>query len=237
MEAEWNGVEKRFVEFGPFRVDLAKGVLLRDGTPVAITPKAFETLARLIAEPGQLVTKAELVESVWPDTIVEENNLTQCISALRRALGNGENGNPFIVTVPKRGYRLAAEVRSADAAAAPERARGARSETPTCRLVWGRREIALDPGENLIGRARASVVWIDDESVSRRHARIVVGDSGVTLEDLGSKNGTFRCGTKIADRVRLADQDTIRIGPASMVFRIFTRTGPTASTVEDRTSS
>ena len=107
--------ESRFLDFGAFRVDLAKGVLLRDGAPVALPPKAFGTLLRLLEEPGQVVTKAELMESVWPDTIVEENNLTQAVSALRKALGDA-NGEPQVVaTVPKRGYRFLAEVRAVSA--------------------------------------------------------------------------------------------------------------------------
>jgi hypothetical protein len=88
--------ESRFLDFGAFRVDRAKGVLLRDGAPVALSPKAFGTLLRLLKEPGQVVTKAELMESVWPDAIVEENNLTQAVSALRKALGDA-NGEPQVV--------------------------------------------------------------------------------------------------------------------------------------------
>jgi DNA-binding winged helix-turn-helix (wHTH) protein/TolB-like protein/tetratricopeptide (TPR) repeat protein len=124
--------ERRFLDFGPFRVDTAKGVLLRAGQPVALSPKAFDTLLRLLEEPGQVVTKAELMESVWPDAIVEENNLTQSVSALRKALGDA-NGEPQIVlTVPKRGYRFVAEVRAASpeeagSPAAPSRLSAARA--------------------------------------------------------------------------------------------------------------
>ena len=81
------------------------------------------------------------------------------------------------------------------------------------RLVWGRREIALDPGENLIGREREAVVWIDDDSVSRRHARILVGEDGATIEDLGSKNGTAVGDRKIDGPTRLTEKDVVRIGP------------------------
>ena len=100
------------------------------------------------------------------------------------------------------------------------------------RLIWGRREIALNPGENLIGRDQEAVVWIDDESVSRRHARITVGDDGATLEDLGSKNGTSLKGRKVQGRAALADKDELKIGPASMVLRVFRRTGSTLSSMK-----
>ena len=102
------------------------------------------------------------------------------------------------------------------------------------RLVWGRREIALDPGDNLIGRDRDAVVWIDDESVSRRHARISIGKEGATIEDLGSKNGTYVGGKKIRGGRRLADRDVVKIGPATLTLRVLRRTGSTLSTMRER---
>ena len=102
-------------------------------------------------------------------------------------------------------------------------------EEPAYRLIWGDREIALSPGENLIGRAADSVLWVDDSAVSRRHARIVIDASGAVLEDLGSKNGTLIRGRRIAGTRRLADGDPIEIGPVNLVFRVFRLTGSTAS--------
>ncbi len=97
------------------------------------------------------------------------------------------------------------------------------------RLIWGGREIALGPGENLLGRDEESIVWIDDALVSRRHARIVIDGTGAVLEDLHSKNGTYLRGTRIKGSRKLADEDPIRIGPASVVFRIFKETASTAT--------
>jgi DNA-binding winged helix-turn-helix (wHTH) protein/TolB-like protein len=91
-------------EFDGFRVDTTRRKLLRDGLPVRLTAKAFDTLLVLIRNQGQTVTKAELMNSVWRDAAVEENNLTQQISALRRVLGERPNDHRFIVTVPGRGY-------------------------------------------------------------------------------------------------------------------------------------
>lgn len=100
-------------EFGPFRLDVQERLLLRDGASISLTPKAFELLLVLVERQGRLVEKDELFRIVWPDTIVEESNLSSHIATIRRALGDGENGLKFIETAPKRGYRFVAEVRKA----------------------------------------------------------------------------------------------------------------------------
>jgi len=102
---------KHLYEFGHFRLDTAERLLLRDQSPVPLTPKVFETLLALVERSGQLVEKDELIREVWPDAFVEESNLTQNISVLRRALGEHANGQRYIETVPKRGYRFVASVR------------------------------------------------------------------------------------------------------------------------------
>lgn len=103
--------ERRLYEFGPYRLLPAERQLLRDGVPVPLTPKAFETLVALVRRAGHLADKDELLKEVWPDSFVEESNLAQNIFALRRALGEGENRQKYIETVPKRGYRFRASVR------------------------------------------------------------------------------------------------------------------------------
>src|SRR5437762_2980509 len=112
-------------EFGPFLVDAAKRVLFRAGQPVALTPKAFEILLVLVRHRGQVVEKDELLQRVWPETVVEENNLAQNVSALRKALGESPNAHQYVVTIPGRGYQFVAgvkEFRDAGAAlVAPER--------------------------------------------------------------------------------------------------------------------
>lgn len=102
---------KAFYEFGPFRLDAQERLLLRDGEAVPLTPKSFDLLLALIAQHGHLLEKEELLKLVWPDTIVEEANLASNISLIRKALGDGENGQKFIETVPKRGYRFVADIR------------------------------------------------------------------------------------------------------------------------------
>ncbi len=102
---------KHFYEFGPFRIDVAERTLLgRDGV-ISLTPKAFDTLLLLVENSGHVLGKQELMEKVWPESFVEENNLAQNISALRKAFGTEPDGAKYIETVPKRGYRFRAEVR------------------------------------------------------------------------------------------------------------------------------
>lgn len=98
-------------EFGPFRVDADKGVLMRSGVPVALTPKTFQVLVVLVRHSNEVVTKDDLMKTVWPDTFVEETNLSRSIFMLRKALGESPQDHKYIVTVPGRGYRLAERVR------------------------------------------------------------------------------------------------------------------------------
>src|SRR5437773_9485934 len=97
-------------EFGPFRIDAVKRVLWRDGELVQLTSKSLDTLLVLIEHQGQVVTKDDLMKTLWPDTVVEENNLTQQISMLRKVLGERVNEHRYVVTVPGRGYSFVAEV-------------------------------------------------------------------------------------------------------------------------------
>jgi DNA-binding winged helix-turn-helix (wHTH) protein/TolB-like protein/Tfp pilus assembly protein PilF len=101
---------KVLFEFGGFRYDPAEHLLLRDGKPVSLTPKAFDILKILLQSHGRLLSKEELMNRTWPNSFVEEANLTVNISALRKALGDHPDGGEYIETVPKRGYRFVAEV-------------------------------------------------------------------------------------------------------------------------------
>jgi DNA-binding winged helix-turn-helix (wHTH) protein len=103
--------EKRFYEFGEFRIDVTKRRLLREGEIVPLAPKVFDVLLTLAEHSGKTIEKDELMQKVWPDAVVEENNLTQNIYTLRKILGESRNDNRFIVTVPGIGYRFVAEVR------------------------------------------------------------------------------------------------------------------------------
>lgn len=99
-------------DFGPFQLDTAEHCLLRDGQPVPLTPKVFDLLKVLVQNNGRLVEKDELLKEIWPDSFVEEGNLNRNISILRKVLGEEASGGPYIETVPKRGYRFVARVKT-----------------------------------------------------------------------------------------------------------------------------
>jgi DNA-binding winged helix-turn-helix (wHTH) protein/TolB-like protein len=99
-------------EFHPFLLDTIQHLLFKEGAPVALTPKTYDTLLLLVQNSGRMLSKEELMKSLWPDSFVEESNLTQQVSMIRRALGDSSSDPRFIVTVPGRGYRFSAEVRS-----------------------------------------------------------------------------------------------------------------------------
>ena len=100
-------------EFGRFRLNVAERVLWRGDDVVPLTPKVFDILLTLVENSGQVVSKDDLMKRVWPNTFVEEGNLTQNISLLRKALGESPGGVQFIETVPRRGYRFVAEINHA----------------------------------------------------------------------------------------------------------------------------
>jgi DNA-binding winged helix-turn-helix (wHTH) protein/tetratricopeptide (TPR) repeat protein len=110
MVAGTNQSTKQLYEFGPFRVDREKELLLRGDETVPLTPKTFQILLVLIARKKEVVTKDEIMKAVWPDTFVEEGNLSRNIFLLRKALGESPQDHQYIVTVPGRGYRFAEDV-------------------------------------------------------------------------------------------------------------------------------
>jgi DNA-binding winged helix-turn-helix (wHTH) protein/TolB-like protein len=112
--------EKNLYEFGAFHLKASQRLLLRDREPVPLPPKAFETLLLLVRNSGLVLGKEELMKTLWPNTFVEENNLTQHISLLRRVLGEAGNGERYIETVPKLGYRFAVPVRDVSCNGEPE---------------------------------------------------------------------------------------------------------------------
>src|SRR5215475_14832270 len=126
-------------EFGDFRLHAAQRRLTArgDGRPIELTPKALDTLHFLLQHAGELLDKSTLIAAVWPNVVVEENNLNQVVSALRRVLGDGSGGGRFIVTVPGRGYQFVAPVREIreEASSAPSVAPAAQAGTSTQKSI------------------------------------------------------------------------------------------------------
>jgi DNA-binding winged helix-turn-helix (wHTH) protein/tetratricopeptide (TPR) repeat protein len=110
------GTQPRAYQFGPYRLEVQERLLLRGSQVIRLTPKAFDTLALLVRSSGHLLSKDELIQELWPDAHVEENNLAQYISLLRRTLEDGMEGSAYIETVPRVGYRFVAAVRELNGA-------------------------------------------------------------------------------------------------------------------------
>lgn len=102
---------KRYYEFGPYRLDVDEHLLLRDGVKLSLTLKTYEILLLLVQNVGRVIEKGELMNRVWPNSFVDEANLTQNIFMLRKVLGANPEGHKYIETVPRRGYRFATAVR------------------------------------------------------------------------------------------------------------------------------
>jgi DNA-binding winged helix-turn-helix (wHTH) protein len=199
--------------------------LFRSGKPVHLPPKSFRLLELLLDRRPKAIAKEELLQLVWPGTFVAEGSLTRVIAELRDAVGDDAREPRLIRTIHGYGYAFQGPA-SADV-------RRPTVSSPVFKLIWGDREIALGEGENVLGRDPMSLVCVDIASVSRHHARILVEGERATLEDLGSKNGTYRCGRKLKAPEALADGDEIRIGTVPMVFRKFSG-GATTETARTR---
>lgn len=210
-------------QFGDCTLDLDTRELSRGGGSVHVEPKAFKLLELLFAARPRALSKDELQDRLWPKTFVSERSLARLVEVLRDCLGESAKSPRYIRTVHGFGYAFFAEAAHAAARPAP------RGRAFHCRVSWGDREVALVEGENVLGREPTVAFWIDLNSVSRRHAKIVVDGGTATIEDLGSRNGTHVNGKRIDAPTRLASGDKIKIGSASLVFRSFRGLGTTQS--------
>jgi DNA-binding winged helix-turn-helix (wHTH) protein len=208
--------------FGSLILDSESRALTRDGRPVSISPKAFRLLQLLLEARPRAVPKAELHRRLWPDTVVSDVNLPTLIAEVRQAIGDGARSPEFIRTVYGYGYAFCGTAVALHRNGHPESV-----GDQAFRLLWGNREIALADGENILGRGADSLVWIDAQSVSRRHARLMIASGLATLEDLGSKNGTFVNGTRLTAPVALRDGDELRVGSVPMTLKVHAKPSST----------
>jgi len=200
--------------FDSFVVDGDTRRLLRDREEIHLSPKALHLLQILIENRHRAVAKPELQQQLWPTTFVVDTNLASLIREVRQALDDIADTPRFIRTVHRFGYWFIGEIRVEDGSARP---------TPTrirCWLVWASRQIPIDNGEHILGRAPDASIWVDAPGVSRHHARLVLTGQEATVEDLGSKNGTFVGNEAVTAPRRLNDGDTIRLGPVVITFRV-----------------
>ena len=196
------------VRFAEFVFDSRQHRLTRGGDDVPLSPKAFALFEALIDSRPAPVSKEDLYERLWPGTFVEAGNLHNLVSELRAAVGHDA-----IRTVHRVGYAFAAE---------------AYGEEPSAFSVEiGGETIRLAAGTNILGRDPDARMIIDAPDVSRQHARITIRGDDASIEDLGSKNGTFVGGKRIEEPTPLRDGDEITVGRTRLVFRRMRRPATT----------
>jgi DNA-binding winged helix-turn-helix (wHTH) protein len=199
------------ITFGEFVLDCGTRQLLRGGAELHTSPKELLLLELLLRARPRAVSRTRLRAAIWPDVRVGETSLHVLVSQLRATLGDDAHEPRFVRTVPGFGYSFPA----------PADQDGAASATASrFSLEYEGALVALADGENVLGREEALATMVDGPGVSRRHARIHVRDGRATLEDLGSKNGTFVDGVRVAGPRGLRDGDLVRLGRrVSLVFR------------------
>jgi len=200
------------------------GRIVRRQIVVSLRPRVMEVLVALADRAGDVMSKGELVDVVWSSGFVSDNTITHCIKELRKDLGDTTKPPRLVQTIPRRGYRLTGSVRTADSTGGTSLIDQARFMLAAERL-----NVYLVDGENVIGRGGEAQIVIQSSWISRHHARIVVGEHGVTIEDLGSKNGTFVCDQMIDQPTRLCDGDVLRIGDHRFEFRSWDEDGRDAT--------
>jgi DNA-binding winged helix-turn-helix (wHTH) protein len=194
--------------FGSFVLDVGRRQLLENGAEVHLSPKALLLLQMLLEVRPKAVSRAEIHDRLWPNTFVVDSNVGAIVNEVRRAIRDTAQASRFVRTVHGYGYAFHAE--SGDAA----------PQLVVARVVWNDRESPLVQGENVIGRDPQARVHADDRTVSRRHATITISGTTATLQDLGSKNGTFIAGERLSAPVELHDGTAFEVGSVKMVFRV-----------------
>jgi DNA-binding winged helix-turn-helix (wHTH) protein len=203
------------VDFGPFVLDSETRELLRGVVPIPLSPKAFELLSLLVAHRPKAMAKSELQEQLWPTTFVVEKNLANLIGEIRDALGDDPSNPRFIRTVHRFGYAFRETPAGAGAPADTARAGDAWFV-----VKWASGRIRLDEGAHVCGRDPDVEILLNYPGVSRRHARISISEGGATIEDLGSKNGTFVGDQRVTGSRSLRDGDTITVGPVTLTLTV-----------------
>ena len=214
--------------FGPFVLDADTRQLHREGREVHFTPKAWELLELLLGSRPRAVSKTAIRQRLWPDAHVGAGSLTVLMAELRTGLGDDARHPTWIRTVPRYGYAFAGEA-AEEAPGGPGLAVPIPSSGAAPRVVWGRRVLPLVEGDNVLGRDEDTGVRIDAPGISRRHALLRVRGGEATLEDLGSKNGTYLQGSRLAGPATLRDGDLFVLGDVALVFRSSPLAGTTVT--------
>ena len=196
------------LRFGELTFDPGRREVYRGPEPLRLSPKAFQLLALLVGRRPDAVGKQDLLDALWPDAVVTEGSLAALVKDLRRALGETAQEPSVVRTVFGFGYAFDAPV--VEVSDVTSRHRHV--------LLWGRQETALGEGANVVGRVPEAAVWVAHRSVSREHARVVVRGETAEIEDLASKNGTFRGSQRVTGRVALSNGDEVRLGEVRLLY-------------------
>lgn len=207
------------LRFGPFLLDSGARQLLCNGLPRRLTPKALALLELLLSERPRAVSKREILERLWPGTFVSESNVPTLVNEVRAALDDDGRRPRYVRTVHRYGYAFCGVAASA----------GGDAAGPALFLVRDAQRFELRPGENVLGRSADAAVVVDHSSVSRRHAVVRVEEAQATIEDCGSKNGTFVGGRRLEEPRALGHADVILLGAVRLVFRVESEDAATTS--------
>jgi DNA-binding winged helix-turn-helix (wHTH) protein len=204
-------------------VDVGARVVRRAGIEIQLAPKAFDLLLILVRNRPNAVSHEQLHAALWPGVHVSETSLAALVTQLRKAVGDTADDARMIRTLHRVGYAFVGEAVVAG--------RTPSAATPVCRVRWRGEAIDVPAGESMIGRDLGCAVQIDADSVSRHHARITVAGRDVSIEDLGSKNGTWVAGERIAGTVPLTDGTSVRLGSETVRVEIVADDRPTKTAV------
>jgi DNA-binding winged helix-turn-helix (wHTH) protein len=196
---------------------------------VRLSPKAFDLLALLISNRPRAVSKAEIRDHLWPGTYVSDSSLPSLVSEIRDVIADHRRKPGLIRTVHGFGYAFQSAREPASQPVPPDDSRQGW-------LVGSTAEVALFPGENIIGREGDGVIPVKSSTVSRRHARITLDARGGVVEDLGSKNGTYVNDRRVESPTPVADGDQIRVGSLLFTFRL-SQSSTTTETLSSRSGA
>jgi DNA-binding winged helix-turn-helix (wHTH) protein len=200
------------LQFDDLTFDSETRQLWAGGKEVRLSPKAFHLLALLIDGRPQAVSKTDIRGHLWPGTFVSDSSLPSLVSEIRDAIADHRRKPGLIRTLHGFGYAFRAE-------RPPTQPRTAQISGPNTWLLGTTAEIALLPGENILGREGDGIILVKSSTVSRRHARIVIDAAGAMVEDLGSKNGTYVNDRRVDGPTPVVDGDQVRVGSLLFTFR------------------
>jgi DNA-binding winged helix-turn-helix (wHTH) protein len=202
------------LRFGEFALDGDTRQLLHRGVNQHLSRQGFELLRLLIENRPRALSKREIHERLWPDASFSEAALSSVVAEVRRALNETALREGFIKTAQSYGYGFKGEATQVEAFEVSD----ARIR---CWIVWNTGQAGLIDGEHRLGRDADVDVWLDGPTISRHHARIRVSGDTATIEDLGSRNGTYLQGLRLTGSAPLADGDEIMLGSFALRFHRF----------------